>query len=65
MSEVTVFWTQVLQNKIRENNKIYINARWWTYLLLQNTITLRTPTQVHGAETDIDNNSSVIKSLQR
>lgn len=65
MSEVTVSWTQVLQNEIRENNKIYINARWWTYLLLQNTITLWTPTQVHGAETDTENNARVTRSLQR
>lgn len=35
--EVTVLWTQVLQN-ITKNNKTHITTRQWTSALLQNTI---------------------------
>ena len=58
--EVTVLWTQVLKN-ITKNNKIHITTRQWTFVLLQNTITIWPPTQVNGAETETDNNSSFTK----
>jgi hypothetical protein len=53
---------QVFKNDITENNKIYITARQWNYLLLHDTITLWTPTHINGAEPDIDNNQMLLSN---